>query len=81
MDDLARRRAMSRYRQVRITATLEAAGTLSYRVYAKPLNAAWDERACILSGAVQGVSPLMSPDDVYRALIEVLREQQLPGID
>lgn len=79
-DELETRRRMSRYRQVRITATLERGGTLSYRVYAKPLNAAWDERACILSGALRGIDPLMSPDDVYAALVQVLLEQTLPGI-
>lgn len=80
IDELAMRRARSRYRQVRITATLEARGSLTYSVYAKPLNVAWDERQVILRGSLEGVPPLMSPDDVYAALIDVLREQTLPGI-
>lgn len=79
-DELARRRAASRYRQVRFTATLEARGSLTYSVYAKPLNKAWDEHQCILRGSIEGVPPLMSPDDVFLALIDVLREQTLPGI-
>ena len=57
-DDLAenrrRRAAMrraSRYRQVRLTATAEVSGRVSWALSAKPLNAAWDEHAVIRRGS------------------------------
>lgn len=79
-DELALRRARSRYRQLRLTATLETSGRLTYSVYAKPLGAAWSEHDCLLRSEIRHSGPLMSQDDVIRALIEVLREQTLPGI-
>lgn len=57
-DDLSenrrRRAAMrraSKYRQVRLTATAEVSGRVSWALSAKPLNAAWDEHAVILRGS------------------------------
>lgn len=46
----AMRRA-SKYRQVRLTATAEVSGRVSWALSAKPLNAAWDEHAVILRGS------------------------------
>lgn len=57
-DDLSenrrRRAAMrqaSKYRQVRLTATAEVSGRVSWALSAKPLTAAWDEHAVILRGS------------------------------
>ena len=44
-------RSRSRYRQVRLTATAEVSGRVSWVLSAKPLNAAWDEHAVILRGS------------------------------
>lgn len=44
-------RSRSRYRQVRLTATAEVSGRVSWALSAKPLNAAWDEHAVILRGS------------------------------
>lgn len=44
-------RSRSRYRQVRLTATAEISGRVSWALSAKPLNAAWDEHAVILRGS------------------------------
>ena len=72
--------AMSRYRQFRLTATQERSGVLSYSIYAKPLNARWDEHQVIVRDSVDvGFIPLLSTEDVVHALIAILREQLLPG--
>lgn len=73
--------ARSNYRQLRVTATLEYGGRLSYSVYAKPLNAAWSEQRCIVRDHLRWADPIVTPEDCILALIEVLREQLLPGID
>lgn len=44
-------RQASKYRQVRLTATAEVSGRVSWALSAKPLNAAWDEHAVILRGS------------------------------
>ena len=44
-------RSRSRYRQVRLTATAEVSGRVSWALSAKALNAAWDEHAVILRGS------------------------------
>lgn len=80
-DELEIRRRMSRYRQLRLTATLETTGRMSYSVYAKPLNLAWNEQHLIVRDSVPGFSPLATPDDVIRAVVALLQEQMLPGID
>lgn len=73
---------MSRYRQLRLTATHEMSGRFSYSVYAKPLNKEWHEHQCLARGAVDGtLLPLNSTEDVIAALIEILESYMLPGID
>lgn len=44
-------RSRSRYRQVRLTATGEISGRVSWSVSAKRLEDAWDEHAVILRGS------------------------------
>lgn len=73
--------ARSRYRQLRITATQELSGVLTYSIYAKGISQQWDEHQCIVRDAVFFPAPLMTSEDVYAALIQVLREQLLPGVD
>lgn len=69
----------SRYRQIRVTATLETNGIFSYSVYAKPLNKEWHEQQCLVRGRCEGTSlPLQTSEDVYSALITILEEQMLP---
>lgn len=74
-------KAGSRYRQLRITATQELSGVLTYSVYAKGIHQQWDEHQCILRDAVHFPAPLMTSEDVYAALLTILREQLLPGVD
>lgn len=79
-DELRVRREMSHYRQLRLTAALESRGRLSYSVYAKPLNAAWSERHVLTRDSLVWPTPLVTPDDCIEAVIEILREQTLPGL-
>lgn len=73
-----RPRAVSNYRQVRLTFTLETTGRASYSVYAKGLNQAWDEHQCLVRDQVQVSGPLVTSEDVYAALMVILAEQTLP---
>lgn len=73
--------ALSRYRQLRVTLTQEASGRVSYSVYAKRLNADWREQDCLLRDSLDAPPrPLLSTEDVVALLIDVLREQMLPGV-
>lgn len=79
---MARKVAASRYRQVRLTFTQERSGRLSYSIYAKGLNEAWDEPKCLVRDSVAPpVFPLLTTEDVVAYLLVILREQVLPGID
>lgn len=73
----------SRYRQLRLTATLEGRGGFSYSVYAKGLNDAWNEHACLVRDRYEPPFPwpLLSTDDVVAALHGILGDQRLPGLD
>lgn len=78
----------SNYRQFRVTATHERGtsmrpeGRFSYSVYAKGLNQEWHEHQCLARGSVPGTSmPLRTTEDVVMALLVVLEEFLLPGID
>lgn len=71
-------RALSRYRQVRLTFTEEAGGRLSYRIYAKGLQHGWQESQCLISDSVTTTQPLNTTEDVIRALLAILGEQLLP---
>lgn len=74
--------SMSRYRQLRVTATHEISGRFTYSVYAKGLNQEWHEHQCLARGAVDGtLRPLESTEDVIAAMIAVLEAYLLPGID
>lgn len=74
--------ARSRYRQMRLTATQETSGRFSYAIYAKGLNQEWHEHQCLLRGSLEHTPlPLLSTEDVVAILIDLLREQLLPGID
>lgn len=73
---------MSRYRQLRLTATHELGGSFSVSLYAKPLNHEWHEQQCMLRTRVEyDQRALVSTEDVIAALIHILREQLLPGVD
>lgn len=76
----ARAKARSNYRQVRLTFTAEIGGVLSYSIYAKPLNARWDEHHVLVRDHVRDVPVPESIEDVIRALIRILEDQTLPGI-
>lgn len=74
--------AQSRYRQFRLTVTQEASGDLSYSIYGKPFNAAWSEHQCLVRAKVETwPRALTSTEDVIGMLLDVLRDQLLPGID
>lgn len=72
--------AQSRYRQLRCTLTHETNGTLSYRVYAKPLNAGWSEQHLIAQGRAQSVRPILSTEDAIGVLVDLLKQEMLPGL-
>nr|CRY96607.1 hypothetical protein [uncultured prokaryote] len=72
--------AKSNYRQLRVTLTHELNGTASYRVYAKRLNDGWKEQHCIASGSVVHRQPVTSTEDAVALLIDLLRQEMLPGI-
>lgn len=72
----------SQYRQLRVTATHEIGGRFSYSVYAKPLNKEWHEQQCLARGSCDGtLMGLQSTEDVIMALITILEEYLLPGVD
>lgn len=72
--------AKSIYRQYRLTATQESRGRFSYSIYAKGLNDAWKEQHCLVRDRLECTpSALLTTEDVVRMLIDVLREQVLPG--
>lgn len=74
--------ALSRYRQMRLTATQEYSGRVSYRLMAKGLDDAWSEHTVLVQDSLgHPLKPLLSTEDVVALMIEVLREQLLPGID
>lgn len=72
--------ARSLYRQYRLTATQEVGGRVSYSVYGKRLEDPWSEHSLLLRASI-GLppSPITSTEDVVRLLIEVLKDQVLPG--
>lgn len=72
-------RAQNRYRQVRLTFTQEANGRLSYSIYAKPMNKAWDQHQVIVRDQVRYDGRLDCTEDVVRALLVILGERFLPG--
>lgn len=77
-----RKVAASRYRQIRVTATQEYSGAFSVSLYAKGLNQAWSEHACLYRMRVDlPARPLLTTDDVVLAIVDCLLEQHLPGID
>lgn len=81
-EHMARKVAASRYRQVRLTFTQERSGRLSYSIYAKGLNEAWDEHKCLVRDTAEPpVQPLVTTEDVVSYLLVILRDQLLPGID
>lgn len=73
----------SRYRQLRLTATLEARAGFSYSIYAKGLGQAWSEHMCLVRDRYEPPYPwpLLTTDDVVAALHGILGEQRLPGLD
>lgn len=72
----------SRYRQVRVTITQEGSGRLTFSVYAKGLNQAWNEHQCLLRSSLDALPyPLLTTEDVIGVAIDVLRTQMLPGVD
>jgi hypothetical protein len=68
-------KAASLYRQLRLTATQETNGRLSYSLYAKPLNVAWHEHQCLVRGSVDGSDlPLRSMEDVLQVVVRLIEE-------
>lgn len=76
--DQPKPRALSRYRQVRLTFTQEIGGRCSYSIYAKGLQDGWNEHQVLVRDVVTINAPLNSTEDVVAALIIVLEEQLLP---
>lgn len=72
--------AKSNYRQVRLTFTQEIGGRCSYSIHAKALNDDWKQQHCLVRDSVDLKYPVLSVEDVYSALLDILREQLLPGI-
>jgi len=72
--------AQSLYRQFRLTCTQEIRGQVSYSIYAKGLSDSWKEQHCLVRDQLR-IEPtaLLTTEDVVRVLIDVLREQVLPG--
>lgn len=64
--------APNRYRQFRLTYTEEANGHASYRIYAKPLGAAWTESVCVVSGRDNRTDRAESAEMVASRLIHLL---------
>lgn len=73
------RRAVSNYRQVRLTFTQEVSGRCSYSIMAKALNAQWDQGTVLIRDSVTVPGPLESTEHVLRALLVILEEQFLPS--
>lgn len=72
--------ARSLYRQIRLTATQEIRGQFSYSIYAKGLNDAWKEQHLLVRDRFDTPPwPLVTTEDVVRALMGILGEQVLPG--
>lgn len=70
--------AGNRYRQVRVTYTEEASGRMSVRAYAKPLDAPWTERQCILTMSLPAGGPCETVEDVYLRLEGIFVALRLP---
>lgn len=72
-------RAQSRYRQLRLTVTHESSGRLSYSLYAKGLNASWNEHQCLLRETIAGTRrPLETTEDALQAILLILEDLVLP---
>lgn len=73
-------KARSNYRQVRLTFTAEIGGMLSYSIYAKPLNAQWNEHHVLVRDHLSNCPMPETTEDVFRILIRILDDNLLPGI-
>lgn len=74
--------ARSIYRQYRLTATQESRGRFSYSIYAKGLNDDWRQQHLLVRDSMDALPfPVRTTEDVVRVLLDLLREQILPGID
>lgn len=71
-------RAVSNYKQCRITLTEEAGGHVTVRVLVKPLAADWSTKQLVLSRRMSHVPAIQSTTDMYRLLIAFLSEEPLP---
>lgn len=71
--------APNRYRQFRLTYTEAASGRADYRIYAKPMGAAWTEAVCIVSASAPSASPAESVEHVAQRLIHLLAHA-FPGV-
>lgn len=70
----------SRYRQVKLVVTQQRNGRLDYSLYAKGLNAAWDEHTCLLRDSIATAgAPILTAEDALRAVVVVLSGQMLPA--
>lgn len=73
-------RALSRYKQVRLTFT-EEARCVSYRVMVKPLEADWNMRQTIVHGTTdRPPGGIQSMEDALLMLITILEDQVLPPV-
>lgn len=72
------RRAVSNYRQVRLTYTEETKGRVNYSIYVKGLGQNWDEHQCVVRDSIRFAEPATSVEDVFRKLEVILAEQRLP---
>lgn len=72
-------RAKSRYKQFRLTYTEEVNGRVSVSIYAKPLNAAWNEQQCMMRFTEEVGQHVESLEGVAARLI-VLLEDAFPSL-
>lgn len=77
-------KAVSRYKQVRITLTEEPGRpgskyvSIGVRVMIKPLNQEWHMKQTVFTSRLTDQLPLETMDAVYEAVLEFLQEQPLP---
>lgn len=80
MNQPAKPRAASRYKQVRLQFTEEAGGRVNASLYVKPLNAEWTQQHCLRRWQRRLSAPLDTFEDVVSLMVDMLEDDLLPGI-
>lgn len=71
-------RAVSEYRQIRLTLTQERSGLVTWRLHGKHYQDDWDERALLLHGQMVHHEEIESTEDAISLLLGVLQSSLLP---